>query len=196
MADIFGPDNLATSALPAGISDYVPGVWTIDPIHSEVGFSVRHLMVSKVRGRFRTFSGEIVTAADRLSSRVTAAVDLTSIDTGNADRDRHLRSADFFQADAYRTMTYASAGIRQDGEGYILDGELTLRGVVRRVPLHLEIGGFGPDRQGVMRAGFTAWAEIKRSDFGIDFNPTLETGAVLIGDRVSINLEIEAVLTS
>jgi polyisoprenoid-binding protein YceI len=178
------------------IPGYTAGTWTIDPVHSEVGFTVRHMMVSKVRGKFGTFGGDIVTAENPLESTVTAEIDLSSIDTGNPDRDNHIRSADFFEVDAHKVMTYRSTGIRVEGDDYILDGELSLKGVTKQVPLRLELGGFGPDPYGGTRAGFTASGEIKRSDFGVDFNAVLETGGVVVGDKVSLQLEIEAVLNA
>jgi polyisoprenoid-binding protein YceI len=176
------------------IPGYISGRWTIDPVHSEVGFTVRHMMVSKVRGKFTDFSGEIVTGDNPLDSSLTAEVDLSSIDTGNADRDNHIRSADFFDVDAHKTMTYRSTGVRAEGDGYVLDGELTLKGVTRQVPLRLEIGGFGPDAYGGTRAGFSATGEIKRSDFGVNFNAALDTGGAVVSDKVNLHLEIEAVL--
>jgi polyisoprenoid-binding protein YceI len=182
----------AISTLPG----YVVGTWKIDPVHSEVGFSVRHMMVSKVRGRFTHFDAEIVTAGDPLQSSVTATIDLNSIDTGNQDRDNHLRSADFFEVSKYPTMTYRSTGIRETSNGFILDGELTLKGVTRPVSLDLELGGFGPDPYGGTRAGFTATGEINRKDFGVDFNAALETGGVVVADKVTISIELEAVLAS
>ena len=175
------------------IPGYVVGTWKIDPVHSEVGFSVRHMMVSKVRGKFTEFDGEIVTGESPLDSSVTATIDLNSIDTGNADRDNHIRSADFFDVDAHRTMTFRSTGVRADDDGYLLDGELSLRGVTKPISLQLELGGFGPDPYGGTRAGFTATGELKRSDFGVDFNAVLETGGVVVGDKVTIHLEIEAI---
>ena len=178
------------------IPGYTEGTWTIDPVHSEVGFTVRHMMVSKVRGKFTRFSGEIVTAENPLESSVTAEIDLTSIDTGSADRDTHIRSTDFFEVDTHKVMTYRSTGIRVAGDEYVLDGELTLKGVTKSVPLRLELGGFGPDPYSGYRAGFTASGEIKRSDFGVDFNAVLETGGVVVSDKVNLHLEIEAVLNS
>jgi len=177
-----------------GIPGYVAGTWSIDPVHSEVGFAVRHMMVSKVRGKFRTFSGEIVTGENPLDSSVTAQIDLTSIDTGNEQRDAHIRSADFFEAETYPTMTYRSTGARRHGDGYILDGKLTLKGVTKDVPLSLELNGFGPDPYGGTRAGFTATAEINRRDFGVNFAAVMETGGAVVSDKVTIQLEIEAVL--
>jgi len=177
-----------------GIPGYVTGTWSIDPVHSEVGFAVRHMMVSKVRGRFRTFSGEIVTGENPLDSAVTAEIDLTSIDTGNEQRDAHIRSADFFEVETYPTMTYRSTGAREHGDGYILDGKLTLKGVTKDVPLTLELNGFGPDAYGGTRAGFTATAEINRRDFGVNFAALMETGGAVVSDKVTIQLEIQAVL--
>ena len=182
--------ELSTSSIPG----YVAGKWSIDPVHTEVGFTVRHMMVSKVRGRFTQFSGELVTAPDLRQSSVTATIELTSIQTGNEQRDQHIRSADFFEVDKYQTMTYRSTGLRPEGDHYVLDGELTLRDVTKQVPLKLELNGFGPDPYGGTRAGFTATGELNRSDFGVNFNATLETGGVVVSDKISLQLEIEAVL--
>jgi polyisoprenoid-binding protein YceI len=173
---------------------YVAGHWKVDPVHSEVGFSVRHMMVSKVRGRFTGFTADITTGVSPLTSSVTAVVELDSIDTGNPDRDNHIRSADFFDVGQHPQMTFRSTGVRIDDDGYALDGELTLKGITRPISLRLEVGGFGPDPYGGTRAGFSARGEIKRSDFGVDFNPVLETGGLVIADIVTIHLEIEAVL--
>jgi len=178
------------------IPGYVTGTWTIDPVHSEVGFSVRHMMVSKVRGKFTSFEGSIVTGENPLESSVTATVELTSIDTGNVDRDNHIRSADFFETDKNTTMTYTSTGVRVDGDDYVLDGEITLKGITKSVPFKLEVNGFGPDAYGGVRNGFTATGTISRADFGVDFNAAMETGGVVVGDKVTIQLEIEGVLNS
>jgi polyisoprenoid-binding protein YceI len=178
------------------VPGYVAGTWAIDPMHSEVGFSVRHLMVSKVRGKFNKFSGQIVTGEDLPSSSVTAEIELASIETGAEPRDAHLRSPDFFDIENYPLMTYRSTGIRADGDGYIVDGELTLKGVTRSVPLKLEVNGFGPDPYGGTRAGFSATAEINRQDFGVNWNAAIEGGGVVVSDKVAIHLEIEAVLSA
>lgn len=182
--------HVATGTIPG----YVAGTWTIDPVHSEVGFSVRHMMVSKVRGKFTSFTGQIVTADNPLESSATAEIDLSSIDTGNQQRDDHLRSADFFDAANAPTMAYRSTGIRRQGDRYVVDGELTLRGVTRPVPLTVEVNGFGPDAYGGTRAGFTATGEINRRDFEVSWNAALETGGVVVSDKVTLHLEIEAVL--
>jgi polyisoprenoid-binding protein YceI len=185
----------AVQSAPA-ITGYVPGTWTIDTTHSEIGFSVRHLMVSKVKGAFRDFSGTFVTAENPFDSSVEATVVLSSVDTGNADRDAHLRSADFFDTDQHTLLTYSSTGIRYDDEeGFVVDGELTLRGVTKQVPLRLEIHGFQQGTPfGDTRTGFTATGEIDRRDFGVSFNMALEGGGVGLGNKVQITLEIEAVL--
>ena len=177
------------------VAGYIPGTWTIDPSHSEVGFSIRHLMVSKVKGRFSEFSGTLVTGENPLDSSVEASIVLSSIDTGNADRDAHVRSADFLDVEQHTVMTYRSTGVRAEGDGYVLDGELSLRDVTRPLALHLEVNGFqGATPFGDTRAGFTATTEIDRADFGISFNAPLEGGGVVLGNKITITLEIEAVL--
>jgi len=182
----------STTATETG---YVAGTWTIDPVHSEVGFSVRHMVVSKVRGRFTGVTGTITTAANPLESSATAEIDLTTIDTSNAQRDDHLRSADFFEVEKYPTMTYRTTAIRPAGEDFIVDGELTLKGVTKNVPLKLELNGFGPDAYGGTRAGFTATGEISRSEFDVSFSGVIEgTGGAVVGDKVALHLEIEAIL--
>jgi polyisoprenoid-binding protein YceI len=185
----------ATQTAPQ-VSGYLSGTWDIDVVHSEIEFSVRHLMVSKVKGRFREFSGTFVTAENPLESSVEATVLLSSIDTGNADRDAHLRSVDFFDVENHTALEYRSTGIRyDDDEGFIIDGELTLRGVTKHVPLTLEIHGFQQTTPfGDSRTGFTATGELDRRDFGVSFNHALEGGGVALGNKVQITLEIEAIL--
>jgi polyisoprenoid-binding protein YceI len=185
--------TLTAPTIETTIPGYEAATWNIDPVHSEVGFSVRHMMVSKVRGRFTTFSGQIVTGADPLSSSVTAEIDLGSISTGQEQRDAHIRSADFFEVETYPTMTYKSTGVRvEDGE-YVLDGELTLKGVTRNVPLRLELNGFGSDPWGGVRAGFTATGEINRRDFNVSFSTPMANGGAVVADKITLQLEIEAV---
>lgn len=176
------------------IPGYVAGTWTIDRVHSEVSFVVRHMMVSKVRGRFDAFSGTMTTAADPLDSSVTATVDLASVNTGEPNRDNHIRSADFFHVEQHPTMTFQSTGIRQDGDEFLLDGDLTLRGNTRPVTFRLEINGFGPDAYGGTRAGFSATAEINRTDWGVSFNGPIPGGGMVLSEKITVNLEIEAVL--
>jgi polyisoprenoid-binding protein YceI len=187
---------MTTTSTATTIPGYMTGTWTIDPVHSEIGFSARHMMVSKVRGKFGNFSGQIVTAQDPFKSSATAEIDLKSITTGNDQRDEHLRSADFFEVETYPTMTYRSTGARFEDGNYILDGELTLKGITRKVPLVLELNGFGPDPYGGTRAGFTASGELNRSDFNVSFNAPLQNGGVVVGDKITLHLEIEAVLAA
>jgi polyisoprenoid-binding protein YceI len=176
------------------IPGYVAGAFTIDPGHSDVAFTVRHMMVSKVRGHFTRFQGQLVLAPDPLDSSVTATVELASIDTNNPQRDSDLRSANFFEIDQYPTMTYRSTGIRHSEDGFDVDGELTLHGVTRPVTLALDINGFTRDPYGNTRAGFSATTEINRNDFGIAFNIPMDGGGVVIGDRIQIFIEVEAIL--
>jgi polyisoprenoid-binding protein YceI len=154
------------------------------------------MMVSKVRGRFDKFEGTIVTGEDPLSSTVTASVDLTSINTGQEQRDAHIRSADFFEVEKYPAMTFASTAIKAGEEGFILEGDLTLKGVTKSVAFNLEVNGFGPDAYGGTRGGFSAETRINRHDFGVDFNGPIPgvPGGVAVSENVTINLEIEGVL--
>jgi polyisoprenoid-binding protein YceI len=179
------------------IPGYVAGTWTIDPVHSEVSFVVRHMMVSKVRGRFDTFEGTFTTGENPLESTVNASIDLSSVNTGNEQRDGHIRSADFFEVDKHAQMTFKSTGVRSDGEdGFLLDGDLTIKDVTKPVSLQLEINGFGPDAYGGTRSGFSAQGEINRLDFGVSFNGPIPgvPGGVAVSDKVSITLEVEGVL--
>ncbi len=180
----------AIAALPG----YLAGTWDIDPVHSEVGFTVRHMMVSKVRGKFTTFEGTVTTGETPEQSSVTATIDLGSIDTGNEQRDGHVRSADFFAADEHPKMTFTSTSVAAKGDDWILTGELTIKDVTKTVELKLEANGFGPDAYGGTRAGFTATTEINRKDFNVNFNATMESGGVVVSDKVTIALEIEVVL--
>ena len=171
------------------IPGYAAGTWTIDPIHSDVSFTVRHMVVSKVRGFFRTFEGTVVTGETPEQSSVTATIDLASIDTNQEQRNAHIRSADFFDVENFPTMTYQSTGLTQHGDHWILDGELTLKGVTKQVPLTLELNGFGNDRLGISAKG-----EINRREFNVNFSATTETGGLVVGDKITILLEIEAIL--
>ena len=185
---------MTTAPATVTIPGYRAGTWKADPVHCEIAFSVRHLMISKLRGRFTSYDVTIVTSEDPLGSSVAATIDLASIDTGNEPRDNHLRSADYFEVETYPTMSYRSTGIRRTDDGWVIDGELTLHGVTRQVPLTGEVNGFGPDLWGGQRAGFSATAQISRRDFGIDISIPMDGGGVVVGDKVSISLEIEAVL--
>lgn len=178
------------------IPGYVAGTWAIDPVHSEVSFVVKHMMVSKVRGRFDKFEGTFVTGEDPKSSSVTAEVDLDSINTGQEQRDAHIRSADFFEVEKYPKMTFVSTGITAGANGYVLEGDLTLKGVTKPVAFDLEVNGFGPDAYGGTRAGFSATTVINRGDYGVNFNGPIPgvPGGVAVSEKVTITLEIEGVL--
>jgi len=185
-------DNLSAPTTVT-IPGYLTGTWKADPVHSEIAFSVRQIMISKVRGRFTGYDVTIVTSENPLASTVTATIDLASIDTGNESRDNHLSSADYFEVETYPTMTYRSTAVRQTDDGWVIDGDLTLHGVTRHVPLAVEVNGFGPDTFGGQRAGFSATASVSRRDFGIGKIVPMDGGGVVIGDKVSISLEIQAV---
>jgi polyisoprenoid-binding protein YceI len=176
------------------IPGYLTGTWQIDTAHSDVSFSVRHMMVSKVKGRFGAFSGTIVTAENPLQSTVTAEIDATSIDTNQEQRDNHIKSADFFEVEKHPTITFTSTSVEGAGSDFVVHGDLTIKGVTKNVPLKLELGGFGPDAYGGTRAGFTASTEISRKEFGVDIDMPMDGGGVVVGDKISITLEIEAVL--
>lgn len=173
---------------------YKLGTWKIDPSHSEVGFSIRHLMISKVKGNFETFDATFVTSENPLDTTVTASAEVASISTNDENRDQHLRSGDFFEAETYPTLTFVSTGVRANGDKFAVDGNLTMRGVTKPVTFDFEFGGFGADLYGNYRAGFTAKADVKREDFGLSFNAPLETGGLLLGENVTITLDVEAIL--
>jgi polyisoprenoid-binding protein YceI len=176
------------------IPGYTVGTWTIDPAHSEVGFVVRHMMVSKVRGGFTSFEGTINTALEPLQSSAVASIDLTSITTNNEQRDTHLRSADFLHTESDPKMTFHSSGLRLGGPGMICDGDLTIRGITHPISLEVEVNGIGPDAWGGTRLGLSATGHLNRADYGVNWNAALEGGGVVVSDKVQIVLEIQAVL--
>jgi polyisoprenoid-binding protein YceI len=173
------------------IPGYIAGTWDIDPVHSHIGFMARHMMLSKVRGRFDRFEGQIVTGEDPFNSSAAVTVDMNSVNTGNETRDNDLRSGNFFEVANYPAMTYRSTGIRRAGEDLFLDGELTVRGVTRPVSLRFEVNGFAPDPEGVTRASFSAAGEINRIDFGVCTNPPI---GGLASEKVHLDIEAAAVL--
>jgi polyisoprenoid-binding protein YceI len=182
------------SANTLTIPGYVAGTWQVDAIHSDVSISARHFMVSKVRGHFNDFAATIVTAENPLESSVTATIQTASIDTRQVQRDAHIRSADFLDADNYPTITFQSTGLRQDGDDFKLDGDLTIRGVTRPVTLALELSAIGPDPHGGKRIGLSAKTSVLRHEFNINFNPLMETGGAVVSDKLDVAIEIEAVL--
>ncbi len=168
------------------------GTWSVDAAHSRVGFVVRHLMVAKVRGHFSDFAAEISINEDKLLSSVSATVKADSITTSDESRDAHLRSADFFEVDKYPTLSFQSTKVEENGSDYTLYGDLTIHGVTKPVAFDLEFDGVAVDPWGNTKAGFTAETEISRKEFGLEWNAALETGGVVVGDKVKIQLEIEA----
>jgi polyisoprenoid-binding protein YceI len=177
----------------ASINDLTPGTWTVDGSHTTVGFTARHLMITKVRGRFGAVEGSVTIDADPLQSSVQATIDLGSIDTGDAGRDEHLRSADFFDVANHPTMTFTSTGIKEEGGDFLLYGDLTVKGVTHQVELALEFDGVSGDPWGGTRAGFTAEGEINRKDWGLEWNVALESGGVLVSEKVKLHLDVELV---
>jgi len=169
--------------------------WNIDAAHSGINFSVRHMVVSKVRGRFGKYSGTItLDDADITRSSVEVSVDASSIDTGVAERDTHLRSPDFFDVEKFPELRFRSQRIeRVDDTHYRIIGELAIRDVKREVVLDAEYGGRGKDPWGNERVGFIANAAIDRKEFGLTWNQTLETGGILVGDRIEIDLDVQGV---
>ncbi len=170
------------------------GTWTLDPTHTEIGFTVRHI-ISKVRGKFDTFEGTVVTADDITASSVKVSFDLSSINTGTAQRDEHLRSSDFFDADNQDQATFVSTGVvKKDGNEFVVTGDLTIKGISKTVELDVDFLGEGSDPWGGTRVGVEAKTEISRKDFDIDFNIPLDGDKFVIGDKVSIHIVAEAVL--
>lgn len=170
--------------------------WQIDAVHSHVGFSVKHMMVSTVRGHFKQFSATLgLDTADFARSTFAAAIDVASIDTANEQRDAHLRTNDFFDAAAHPQITFVSTGISSTGgTDYVVNGDLTIRGVTRPVALDVEFHGTNKNPWGKTVTGFSATCVVNRADFGLTYNAALELGGVLIGDKVKIEIEIEASL--
>jgi polyisoprenoid-binding protein YceI len=186
----------------AEVSDLEAGRWTIDPVHSEITFTIRHLMTT-VRGSFPDFGGEVLIGDDPLDSSARAEIRMGSIDTRSAERDEHIRSADFLDVRRHPVMMFVGIGVERANIGrractprYHLDGDLTIRDVTRPVRLLTEFHGVSADPWGGVRAGFTATAAISRRDFGIEFNVPLQGDRVMLGDEIAIALEIQAVLAT
>jgi len=170
------------------------GTYTIDQAHSSVEFVARHLMISKVRGRFGEFSGQFEVGEDPAQSSARVEIQAASIDTGDAQRDGHLRSGDFFDAETYPVITFATTGVEPGkGDAWKLHGDLTVHGVTRPVVLDLEFEGAGSSPWGDTRVGFTASTELDREEFGLTWNQALETGGVLVGKKARIELSIQGI---
>ncbi|MDQ0754999.1 YceI family protein [Arthrobacter sp. B3I4] len=172
--------------LPQGLT---PGTWTLDMSHSEVGFSVRHAGISKVRGRFTEATAEARVGDSLADATLHATVKTASFDSGDANRDGHVRGPDFFDVENYPEMTFRATSIRGDGEDYVLTGDLTIRDVTKPVDLEVEFTGVAVDPFGATRAGFSAETDISRKEFGLTWNAALEAGGLLVSDKVKISVE-------
>jgi len=174
--------------------DYITGTWKLDPSHSEVSFTVKHLMISKVRGVFEAFDVTIVTAENPHDSTIEATIDVASVNTGNEGRDNHLRTSDFFLVEEHPTMSFVSTSFDGEPDDFSVTGDLTLRGVTKSVVLKGEFGGIITDGYGNTRAGATATTKINRHDFGVNWNAALEAGGMTLGDDVTITLDLQVIL--
>ena len=177
-----------------GLQIPVAGTYALDAAHKRVGFVVRHLMVSKVRGQFAEATATITVGEDPLQSAVTASINTASIETGQVDRDNHLRSGDFFESEKYPTIEFRSTGIKShSGAEFVLDGELTIKGTTKPVELVVEFEGATPSPYGQGVFGFTAHTEIDREDWGLTWNMALESGGVMVSKKIKIEIEGEAI---
>lgn len=169
--------------------------WLVDATHSSVDFTIKHMMIAKVKGAFHEFSAEIdADPSDLTTANIQFNISLASIDTRNADRDNHLRTGDFFDIENHPNLTFQSTGVAKTGDGeYDVTGNVTLRGVTRPETFHISYEGTGKDPWGNEKVGFSGKGSLKRSDFGLSYNAVLETGGVLIGDEVKFTIELEAV---
>lgn len=193
-ADTAVLDAPAAATTGADLS-HLSGDYTIDGTHSSIGFSVRHAMVTNVRGAFTEYDGKLhLDGADPANSRAELVIKVASVNTGNEQRDGHLRTGDFFEAEAHPEITFRSTAAQQvDADNYRLTGDLTVKGTTRPVVLNLELTGTATDPYGLQRVGFEGTATIDRTDFGLTYNAALETGGVLIGEKVKLTFDISAV---
>lgn len=170
--------------------------WVLDNAHSEVSFSVRHMMFAKVRGNFKSWTGTLSLNPDNYSaSSVKVDIAVSSIDTASEQRDGHLRSPDFFDVEKYPSITFVSTGVRNDGGKVLIDGDLTIRDVTKAVTLHTEETGQGTDPWGNTRIGFSGSAKVNRKEFGLSWNQALEAGGVLVGEDITVDIEIQVIGT-
>ena len=188
---------MTTSTIPATMSN-LAGTYVLDPAHTRIGFVARHAMVTKVRGQFNDFEGSgVVDPSDFTKSTVTVIIQAASIDTRNEQRDAHLRSNDFLAMEEYPQITFTSTGIQQTGPTSVeLTGDLTIRGVTNSVTIPFEFEGAATDPYGNLRVGFEGSAVINRKDYGITWNAALETGGVLVSDKITLEFEVSAIKTA
>lgn len=179
--------SISTQLTATGLDQ---GVWNLDGSHSEVGFTVRHAGISKVHGKFTDIAATATVGETVEASSVTATIQSASFDSGDANRDGHVRSADFFDVEQFPELTFVSGSITGSGEDYALSGDLTIRGITKPVTFETEFNGVAVDPFGATRAGFSGKTVISRKDFGLTWNAALEAGGVLVGDKVTITLEV------
>lgn len=171
----------------------ITGTWVIDPAHTSIAFSARHAMVAKVRGNFTAFEGQFsIDAANIAASAAAITIQAASIDTDNADRDGHLKSADFLDVEQFPTLTFTSTSVTQSGSTYNVTGDLSIHGITKQVTIPFELVGVSQDPWGNTKIGFEAETEISRKDFGLTWNAALETGGVLVSDTIKLSLDVEA----
>ena len=176
------------------VLDDISGDYTIDSTHTRIGFNVRHAMVTTVRGQFQEFSGTAhVDAANPAASKVELTIVTASIDTGVADRDGHLRSADFFNADENKEIRFVSTQVTRDGDDWVITGDLTINGITKSVTIPFELTGSARDPFGNLRIGFEGGTAISRKDWGVTYNAALETGGVLVSDKVKLEFDVSAI---
>ncbi|CAI7976834.1 YceI family protein [Frankia sp. Hr75.2] len=188
-----------TMTAPAPVLADLTGTWTLDPAHTRIGFAARHAMVTTVRGQFTSVQGTLeLDGANPTASTASVTIDTASFDTGVADRDGHVKSPDLLDVAQFPTITFVSTGAKlgKDEDSYVLAGDLTIRGVTRPVELAITFEGSSKDPFGNVRAGFTGTTSISRKDFGLTYNAVLETGGVLISDKVKIELDVSAIKSS
>jgi polyisoprenoid-binding protein YceI len=172
----------------------IAGDYTLDPVHSRLGFSARHAMVATVRGQFNDFTGTAhVDTANPANSKVEVSIVATSITTGNEQRDGHLLSGDFFESEKFPHITFTSTEVSRDGEDWTITGDLTIKGITHQVAVPFEFSGSAQDPYGNVRIGFEGGTTIKRSDWGMSFNAALETGGVLVSDKIKLEFDISAI---
>ena len=169
--------------------------WALDPAHSELGFKIRHLMITNVTGKFDQFEADLETEGDDFAtSQIQVKIATASVNTNNTQRDQHLRNSDFFEIDRHPEILFTSTKIEKvDGENYVVSGNLTLKGISKAVNLNVEYNGLTKDPWGGQRAGFAITGKINRAEFGLSFNTALETGGFALGDEVKINAEVQFV---
>jgi polyisoprenoid-binding protein YceI len=184
---------MTTTSTVSAHPHFVAGTWRLDPTHSTITFTVKHLAISKVRGSFESFDVTIITTADGAPS-VEATIDIASVTTNQAQRDAHLRTSDFFLVDEHPTATFRSTDATVDGDDFTLTGDLTLRGVTKQIVLTGELGGVSDDGYGTTKAGASATTTINRHDFGVSWNAALEAGGFTLGDDVRIDIDIQVAL--